>query len=269
MSLTVEAASRNLQEASVRYLRHRLGRPLEERATREVEDIFIRQARYFLDGFAQLQGHFSEGLADEWDPIWQRASGATYAYFVSQMESIAARGLTAGAKSAAATMDVSVAFDLAHPAAVSYMASHAAEAVTGIDETTRAYLNTLLTRGIDEGWSYDTTARAIIDRFAQFSIGNALQHIQSRAHLIAVTENANAYIQGAKAIATEVLSGLPDGLGMNKAWITAGDGAVCEDCAAGEDDGVIAESESFSNGDDEPPDHPGCRCDVAYTVGNA
>jgi HK97 family phage portal protein len=46
-----------------------------------------------------------------------------------------------------------------------------------------------------------------------------------------------------------------------KEWVTAGDEITCEDCADLDGEQVDID-ESFSDGEDAPPDHPDCRCDI-------
>lgn len=49
-----------------------------------------------------------------------------------------------------------------------------------------------------------------------------------------------------------------------KVWITAQDNRVSEDCALNEAAGPIPIGDTFPSGSDQPPDHPNCRCSLAY-----
>jgi len=51
-----------------------------------------------------------------------------------------------------------------------------------------------------------------------------------------------------------------------KAWLTVGDANVCEDCQTNEDEGPIPIDQEFPSGDDAPPQHPDCRCNVTSVV---
>lgn len=49
-----------------------------------------------------------------------------------------------------------------------------------------------------------------------------------------------------------------------KAWITAGDDRVDDHCEANEAQGHIPIDKEFKSGSSTPPDHPNCRCTLAY-----
>lgn len=49
-----------------------------------------------------------------------------------------------------------------------------------------------------------------------------------------------------------------------KVWQTVGDSAVSDECQANEAQGPIAIGDTFEGGVDVPPQHPNCRCTVAY-----
>jgi hypothetical protein len=124
-------------------------------------------------------------------------------------------------------------------------------------------LNTILTQAADEGWSYQRTAEAIIDRYKEFAIGKPQEHIDSRAHLIAVTEVGNAYVEGNMIVARDLQDA---GVEMEKAWSTVGDSKVTEECKANEAQGFIPIDQPFLSGDMRPLRFPGCRCDLLTRV---
>lgn len=260
-------------EASRRAARRRDAATLEDRGTVEVAACFRAQGRAFAAEAALLRPTFTEarvGLSEspsmgEWMRAWRSAAASVRARFEDALDGIAARGLSAGFASMIAELDATISLDLANPRAVAFMAEHGAALVSRIDEVTRGRLAGLLEKAIDEGWSYDRVARQIKTTFEGFSAGSPLKHIRSRAHLVAVTENAFAYEQGTKLAAGQVRDALPPGLGMQKQWITAGDNRVDEfPCGASESDGWIGYDAEFSGGFGEPPAHPGCRCTCAY-----
>lgn len=115
-----------------------------------------------------------------------------------------------------------------------------------IDSATREMLRGLVENAIAEGSSNDDLAAAIEDATA-FS--------PERAEVIARTETAAADVNGNMGAYRS------SGLVVGKQWILAQD-EYCDDCAANEAQGVIGLDEVFSTGDDAPPAHPNCRCDV-------
>lgn len=119
--------------------------------------------------------------------------------------------------------ELGISFDLQNPRAVAWAESHAAEMVTAIDDETRRQIHDIVTKGAAEGSSYDQIAKEITARFAQFAEGKPQEHIDSRAHLVAVTELGNAYEQGTW-LAVQGMKGA--GLQMEKFWQTMGDGKV-------------------------------------------
>lgn len=213
--------------------------------------IFVRDFRRLRPAFTVAPGAVREVQAQDWEPIWTVAALASR----PRLEMIVQRYLTssflAGATEGAAHMGIGS--SVGYERATAWLAQHAAEQVTGIDATTMAELRTLLVQATNEGWSYNATARAIQGQFAGFA--------GARAQLVAVTELAYGYEQGSKAVAVDMGS---TGLTMYKAWLGLEDEATCDDCEADMDDGWILLEDTFSSGDDEPPQHPGCRCTVEY-----
>ena len=130
--------------------------------------------------------------------------------------------------------------------AASWAEQHAAELVTGIDETTTTILEQAISTGIEKQLGVDGTAQLI--RQILDDIGAA------RARTIAATEMNAAFSEAA-------LLKL-DRLGIEyKRWICSPD--ACEEiCQDNADDGPIPVDEDFSSGDDRPPAHPNCRCAV-------
>lgn len=81
-----------------------------------------------------------------------------------------------------------------------------------------------------------------------------------RAQTIARTELARAHVEGSLAGYKEAAG---DGVKMKKAWITAEDHKVDPTiCAVNAKQGPIPLDEKFQSGDDGPPGHPNCRCDL-------
>jgi hypothetical protein len=144
--------------------------------------------------------------------------------------------------------------------AVDDLARRGAERVTGIAETTRKRLRTLLTRAADEGWSYQRTAKEITALYRGFAgppLAVRPRHLRSRAEAIAVFELGDAYEHGNLLVAQDLQDA---GLEMEKSWLTVGDDRVRTDHRANQGEGWIPLDQAFGSGDDRPPADPGCRC---------
>ena len=114
-----------------------------------------------------------------------------------------------------------------------------------IDETTRERIQSLTTQAMEEGWSNDRLANEIDD----LDVFGA-----ARCDMIARTETAFADMNG--NMATYEASGLVEA----SEWIVGSDD--CDECQANADAGPVALGDAFPSGDDMPPAHPNCRCDL-------
>lgn len=236
-----------------------------------LERKFRQVRRYFSEGNDPWERHaqslemaFSEALPlDEVNMIWAQVQMETVKLFTTPINTAVAKALEYGGIGMLAEMGMKVRFDLGNPRAVDYLRNYGADKVTNINETTREYLQTLITKATDEGWSYKRTAEAIIERFEEFAIGKPQEHIDSRAHLIAVTETGEAYEEGNRIVAKDLQDA---GLDMEKMWSTVGDAKVSEGCKANEADGWIGIDRAHSSGHQRPLRFPGCRCEERYRV---
>lgn len=133
--------------------------------------------------------------------------------------------------------------------------------VSGIPDTLRAGLRATMAATVADAraWQpgvgrpptqYDF-ARQIRRDFAGLS--------RRRAELIAVTEWNRA------ASAATMTSYRMQGV-EGKVWIAAGDDRVCPNCEANMSDGPIPLLQGFASGADMPPEHPGCRCNIASAL---
>lgn len=120
-----------------------------------------------------------------------------------------------------------------------------------IDETTRTMLNDSLSSAIRAGMTAAEIQQGLMEDYA-FS--------PARALTIARTEAAFAHSRGAMTGYRETQKALD--LHMQKAWSTADDEVVCEECMGNEEAGWIEMDEEFPSGDDATPAHPNCRCDI-------
>ncbi len=251
-------------EAVARGNRTRILAPYEKRIERDFMRLFKKQGALFAAEHAKHQGDYQEAIGDpEFAEIMDTVIEATSA----DMEEALTVPMSAAMKKAAEKLlgelgmdkkaSIGASFTLKNPKAVAWLEGHCLEASKIINDTTKAEIKTMLTQATSEGWSYDRTARLIKNRFTEFAVGQPQKHIDSRAHLVAVTESRFAYekanMQTAKAMQAA-------GLELEKSWYSSGDESTCDDCAGNSDDGWIPVDDSFSSGDDEPPPHPGCRC---------
>ena len=120
-----------------------------------------------------------------------------------------------------------------------------------IDDTTRDKIREVVTQAEGEGWSNETLAKEIRDSYA-FS--------GARAAMIARTETAMADVSG------NMIAYRASGVVTGKQWITANDDLVSEECEENGNAGEIGLDDYFPSGDDAPPCHPNCRCDVIPIV---
>lgn len=281
------AALDRLLEASVDVVREERMVPIERRLTNDLALAFRAEGRAFLRGFRNLADPAKWPL-DE--PQWMRylveAQAETLTMYTAALNTAVSDALMAGVLTAVEGMPegapteealreggwltriagwlakqvgviFGISFDLKNPRAVAYLEAHGAELVKGIDETTRDYIRTVLIEGTSKGWSYNEMARRISERYKEFAVGRPQLHIDSRAHMIAVTEVGNAYAEGNLQVAQGLAAA---GLKMEKAWHTVGDSRVEAICLGNEAEGWIPLEQTFSSGHMRPLAHPACRC---------
>lgn len=249
-------------EAATAAQKWRVVGPQERKLRTALARAFRTQGKSFVAGFAKLRGAFTEAFtAADWITIFNAATQDSFSLFLDPLQAGVEAALLAGATNLIAELGMDVSFSLRNPRAVAYVQAHGADLVRGIDDTTRSYLNTLLTQAADEGWSYQRTAEAITARYREFAVGVPQQHIRSRAELVATTELGNAYEAGNSIVVRDLTDA---GLRMEKSWLTANDERVDPDCQANQDAGWIPFDETFPSGDMEPLAHPACRCTALY-----
>jgi hypothetical protein len=240
-----------------------------KRLTRRLAKAFRAQGNLFVKRLAALEGLFpqagrlQEALGEgDWVGLFDEVGELTLQQFTQPLREEIEASLAAGAQRMVGEVTVQgYSFTLANPRAVAYIQEHGAELVKGIEQTTKNYLRTVLTQAVSEGWSYNRTARAIIERFREFASGKPQQHIDSRAHLIAITELGNAYAEGNLIVARDIAAA---GIPMEKAWQTVGDNRVSDGCRENEAAGWIGLEAEFPSGHLRPLRFPGCRCDALY-----
>lgn len=203
MRTLLEALDRFVAQARAARRERVLETPRREAALR-IGEAFREQGRLLLDGLREYRWRFALREAGpatgvpakkrrpaqewfpEWDALFARTAAQTARAFTIPLERLVRFALKVGAQEVDAGVGVS--FSLSNPRAQSYLEAHGAELVRNIDETTRQVIHDILVEGEQQGWSYDRVAQEIIARFEEFAVGRPQEHIDSRAHLIAVTE---------------------------------------------------------------------------------
>lgn len=230
--------------------RNRIVVPAQRKIAKAYKGIFAKQKKIFIAKFSSLEKLFAESTADELARMFAAMEDATEADMIVALTGNCGAITDAAAKSMLAQM---ANFELANPLAVEYLDGMAAKSVTAISETTRSQIGSIITNGVDRGWSYNKTGKLLREAFDGFS--------RYRSELIASNEARGAY-EWANLETGRYLA--DSGLEMEKSWSTTGDDAVTEECAANEDMGWIPLEDDFDSGDETPPRFPGCRCSCLY-----
>ena len=166
--------------------------PMISSLEKDVAKIFKKQGNLYL---AETKKHANlfpaqeakiplDPMADTWDWVAAETSNE----FVNALRRANAKALAAGGESTMTSLNLGISFNLDHPAAIEWLDTHAAEMVTEINETTRDDIARIVKNGLKTGESYDSVARNIKSKFTDFAVKKPQLHIQSRAHLVAVTE---------------------------------------------------------------------------------
>jgi hypothetical protein len=143
--------------------------------------------------------------------------------------------------------EILASFNLSFPEASEYLADYGAARVVQIDDTTRRRIQNLVTRAVDDGWSWEKTAKEIIANYADMAgppLRGGPSWLKSRAHLIAVTEVGDAYEVGSRSGA----KGLQElGLVMEKRYAGPNDSRTSSNCRANLGDGWIDIDAEFTD----------------------
>jgi hypothetical protein len=258
------AALDRFLEAVRRTRRERETARPERSLRRAMETWFRQQQRTFDARAGQAVTPGETPFSSAFDAALEAALDAGKPAAAAAAQTAVEAALLLGAQAALADfgdVGLGIAFDLRNPRALAYLREYGAALVTQINETTREEMRDLIVRMVEERASYDQVAREISRRWAEMRIPKPQGHIDSRAHLIAVTEVGQAYEQGNLA-AVQSMADL--GLQMEKSWLTVGDDRVSDGCAENEAAGWIPLDEPFPSGDDRPLRFPGCRCTTMY-----
>jgi hypothetical protein len=245
--------------------RHRKSRDLES-IERDIRTAVVahwnRQRDLVLDmGERILRPLFQEADDDEVDRLWSHVNDQTNDDLQAELDNAYRTAAARGATSVAVDAALDVSFTVDSPEAREFLRNRGAERVTAIDEETRRQLRTIVSNGMDEGWSYQRTAQEIRTRFDGFSDPSALGHVRDRAELVAIQEASEAYEYGRWEQMEDFER---NGLQMQKAWLSAEDTKVCDICLPNERGmtGWVPKDDPFPSGHMRPPGHVGCRCDM-------
>ena len=233
---------------------------------KQTSQLFAREGRLILGLLVQQKSVFPESrLQEDIQSVLDSILGEVELIVSPKLRSIIRTGdsasLEQGITSTANSMSVKATFGVQSERAQSWLNGHAAEMVSDINETTRNEMATIVRNSMENNWSYNQTAKEIASRFSQFAVGKPQQHIESRAHLVAVTEVGNSYEQGSLMLAEELQS---EGLTMEKYWHNIGDDRVSDGCRLNTDEGWIPIDQLHATGDMKPLRFPGCRCVELY-----
>lgn len=263
----LDEALMRLIERFSRARKLRATRQLESRLTNDVAKAFRAQGRNVMAVFEELKPRLSEAFIarealteSDWIALFA-AIDANADDFIVPIEAAVAAAMVEGAAIAIADFALDISFDLRNPRAVAYLRDYGAQRVTQVNQTTKDAIRDMIVRGIEERRTYDQIAKDISARFAEFAVGKPQQHIDSRAHLVAVTEIGNGYEHGSEIVVKDLQAG---GLVMEKYWLTSHDDRVSDGCRANENDGWIPLDQAHNSGHMKPLRFPGCRCTELY-----
>lgn len=272
--MTLAESADRLNRAAIGLQKDREKRQLERKYRPKYSAFFRNQKNLTL---AELRKHsflFSESFrvmkekitpinapnelltTHDWDSIWKgvdQASSQDLQALLAQNEGEAV--LKGGEQLAKAANIEGKFWDLANPRAVAWFqrTGGSVQYIKDIQQTTADQVRTIITQAIDEGWSYQVTAKTISDRFDDFS--------RDRAQRIAVYETGNAYEAGNRMFADNLKD---DGIELEKMWNTSHDDKVSDLCRGNEDDGWIPITQPHSSGHQQPCGHVNCRCYETY-----
>ena len=285
------SAEGRFREAASVAEKWRVMGPVELRLQRAMRRAFLAQGRKFVQGFGVLRGRFQEAGGgpwwrqkwramplpnpplgegtvlreaiheDDWLRVFDVATRETIDLFLDPIQAAARAALAAGADATLAEVEIDIAFNLANPRAVQYLDEHGYGLISQINEVTRGNIATIVSNGVNEGWSYNRMAREISSLYSEMAVGKPQAHIESRAHLIAITEAGQAYEAGSNIVVRDLQEA---GLAMEKKWLTVGDDRVSQGCRDNAAEGWIPYSQAFSSGHQHPLRFPGCRCTTLY-----
>jgi uncharacterized protein with gpF-like domain len=224
----------------------------------QVLDKLKDQQYLFTESYRKLREDTTQFTLQNWDRIWDDIAQNSNGDLQRIIFGAEVDGVSAGAVQlrSVLTFDPKTAFNLANPRAVKWFVENggSVDKIRGIQDTTAGSLRRVITTALDEGWSYQSTAREI-QKLYDIPIS------RNRAQRIAVFETGKSYEAGNRLFAESLES---DGVIMEEHWMTSHDEKVRPEHAANEAEGWVEMGHVFSNGHTEPPTDPGCRCYMIF-----
>jgi len=224
---------------------------------KEVGKWFKYQGRVITKAFNKMRRHFVESAESDFNAMFDSAIKVTVLNGEEIFEAGLVNAVSQGYTALQDEIGMQAAFELKQPEAVKWARTQAAVDVSAVNDTTKESIRGMVTRGLEQGSSYDTVARQISKRFEEFAVGKPQAHIQSRAHLVAINENAVGYAHGETTLIDEIEA---TGIRTEKKWQTVGDNNVSDGCQQNADADWIPYDQAFPSGDQTYPRFPGCRC---------
>lgn len=223
------------------------------------------QGALFVARIEPFRGRFHEAhspIGDIWLNLWDEVRAETDPAFAEELNGASVDAMESGGEAAIAGLGLAVRFDIESQRVLDYLAKNAGEHIKNIDATTRETIRRIIEQAAKENLGYGELARRITAAFEYFGIGATQRHIDSRAHLVAVTELGNAYEEAGMIAGRQLKdSGFP----MEKHWDTIGDDRVSDGCRTNQGAGWIEIDALWPSTEgtydrQRPLRFPGCRC---------
>lgn len=135
---------------------------------------------------------------------------------------------------------IGVDWSLVNRRAATWARQYTFDLVSGINDTSRATLQKVVTEYFEDGLTIGQLEELILPSFGPV-----------RAEMISITEVTRASVQGEVALVDELRA---QGIEMTEVWQTNADELVCEIC---EPNNGKRKGDGWN---EEPPAHPRCRC---------
>jgi len=235
----------------------------EDKTTKAAAEFFRMQGRVVVRALSKHKSAFRESAESELVAAVNEAIDSTAKQGQTFIQHALVTGYEWGYTDLADSLDLQDAFSLSHPEAVQWAERTAADQVTKVNKTTKKHIKNIVVHGLENGESYDSVARSITNQFEEFAIPKPQHHIQSRAHLVAIQENAMAFEGGGKRLVDDVVA---VGIDMEVSWGGPDDSHTSDGCRDNMAVGWIPVNTAFPSGDLHPPRFPGCRHHANYRV---
>jgi hypothetical protein len=155
------------------------------------------------------------------------------------------------------------AFFIGNDDAAAYARANAAARVTGIDDTTKAELNRLISGAVEKRLTWRETAALIEERYADMAgppLFPSRTH-RRRAQMIAAYETRDAYEAGGLAQARRLKE---SGMDVEKRWVYLRDGRARDAHRANGAAMWVGLEHVYDDGAERPPSDGNCRCVLMY-----